>query len=236
MQEKKGAEHEARSIMDASVSGSTYRRRRGQLPVRPVALATAKGGKQHKRWGMVYLWCMGVVAATALPMAIYRPVLFLALVAVFSFYMAFSGYRVLRLKDLVRGGHAKAIDWVAAILTFCSSLALAAVGWFYPDVMHVPRVVSIAFGLIGMRLAYVEMRSFVMKPKEKMFWWYTHLGNFIGSYIAAWSAFSVVTLTQVLGNTWYVWLWPTIVGVPAIVMTTAFYKRKFAPKRAPAVA
>ena len=30
----------------------------------PVALATAKGGKQHKRWGMVYLWSMGVVAAT----------------------------------------------------------------------------------------------------------------------------------------------------------------------------
>ncbi len=102
--------------------------------------------------------------------------------------------------------------------------------------MHVPRAVSIAFGLIGIRLAYVEMRSFVMKPTEKMFWWYTHLGNFIGSYIAAWSAFSVVTLTQVLGNTWYVWLWPTIVGVPAIVMTTAFYRRKFAPKGAPAVA
>ncbi len=208
----------------------------GSFLFAPVALATAKGGKQHKRWGMVYLWCMGVVAATALPMAIYRPVLFLALVAVFSFYMAFSGYRVLKLKDLVRGGHAKTIDWIAAIVTFCSSLALATVGWFYPDVMHVPRVVSIAFGIIGIRLAYVEMRSFVTKPKEKMFWWYTHLGNFIGSYIAAWSAFSVVTLTQVLGNTWYVWLWPTIVGVPAIFMTTAFYKRKFAPKPAPAVA
>ena len=57
----------------------------------PVALATAKGGKQHKRWGMVYLWSMGVVAATALPMAFFLPVRFLALVAVFSFYFAFSG-------------------------------------------------------------------------------------------------------------------------------------------------
>ena len=72
----------------------------------PVALATAKGGKQHKRWGMVYLWSMGVVAATALPMALYRPVLFLALVAVFSFYLAFSGFRVLRLKDW-RGAEAR---------------------------------------------------------------------------------------------------------------------------------
>ena len=85
----------------------------------PVALATAKGGKQHKRWGMVYLWSMGVVAATALPMALYRPVLFLALVAVFSFYLAFSAFRVLRLKDLARGGSATPIDWIAAVDLFC---------------------------------------------------------------------------------------------------------------------
>ena len=70
----------------------------------PVALATAKGGKQHKRWGMVYLWSMGVVASTALPMALYRPVLFLALVAVFSFYLAFAGFRVTRLKELASLG------------------------------------------------------------------------------------------------------------------------------------
>ena len=70
----------------------------------PVALATAKGGKAHRRWGKVYLWAMGIVAATALPMALYRPVLFLALVAVFSFYACFSAWRVLALKDLSRGG------------------------------------------------------------------------------------------------------------------------------------
>jgi hypothetical protein len=40
---------------------------------------------------------MGAVAATAVPMAFFFPVRFLALVAVFSFYMAaFAGYRVLR--------------------------------------------------------------------------------------------------------------------------------------------
>src|SRR6202042_3806342 len=87
----------------------------------PVALATAKGGKQHKRWGMVYLWSMGVVASTALPMAVYRPVLFLALVAVFSFYLAFAGFRVTRLKELARGGSATPIDWIAGIVTFATS-------------------------------------------------------------------------------------------------------------------
>jgi uncharacterized membrane protein len=186
----------------------------------PVALATAKGGKAHRRWGKVYLWAMGIVAATALPMALYRPVLFLALVAVFSFYACFSAWRVLALKDLSKGGDAKPIDWFAAVVTFVSSACLAGFAVFKPAmVQH-----------IGMSLAFGQMKSFLWKPTEKMFWWYSHLGNMIASYIAAWSAFSVTTLSGFLGNGWYVWLWPTIVGVPAIVLTTAYYKRKFAPR------
>jgi uncharacterized membrane protein len=196
----------------------------------PIALVTAKGGKQHKRWGMVYLWSMGTVAATAVPMAFFFPVRFLALVAVFSFYFAFSGYRVLRLKELSRGGSAEPIDWIAGAVTFATSALLAWLSWFRPASIEVLPVVGVIFGLIGMRGSAVQLLSYVRKPKEKMFWWYTHLGNMIGSYIAAWSAFSVVTLTRVIGNHWYVWLWPVMVGVPAIAATIAYYKRKFTPR------
>ncbi|MDE1177745.1 MAG: hypothetical protein PW789_14260 [Edaphobacter sp.] len=197
----------------------------------PVALVTAKGGKQHKRWGKVYLWSMGAVAATAVPLAFFFPVKFLALVSVFSFYFAFSGYRVLRLKDLARGGSAQPIDWMAAIVTLSTSMLLAWLSWFRPTSIEVIPIVGIIFGFIGIRAAVQQMLSFVRKPKEKMFWWYTHLGNFIGSYIAAWSAFSVVTIGPRLGNHWYVWLWPVMFGVPSIIATTAYYKRKFAPRQ-----
>jgi hypothetical protein len=196
----------------------------------PVAQTTAKGGKQHKRWGMVYLWSMGVVAATALPMALYRPVLFLALVAVFSFYLAFSAFRVLRLKELARGGSAAPIDWIAAVICFAASICLAGFGAFRPAWVQGMGIVSIVFGLIGTQAALRQMWSFVRKPTEKIFWWYTHLGSMIGSYIAAWTAFSVVTLPQIFGNHMWLWLWPTAVGVPAIALTTAYYKRKFAPR------
>lgn len=202
----------------------------------PVALMTAKGGKQHRRWGMVYLWAMGVVAGTALPMALYRPVLFLALVAVFSFYACFSAWRVLALKDLTRGGSAKPIDWAAAVITFTTSACLAGFGAFKPAIVQHMGIVAIVFGIIGMTLAFGQIKSFVWKPTEKMFWWYTHLGNMIGSYIAAWTAFSVTTLS---GNFRHagvlLWLWPTIVGVPAIALTTAYYKRKFSPRAKAAV-
>jgi uncharacterized membrane protein len=211
----------------------------GSFLLAPVALVTAKGGKAHKRWGMVYLWCMGGVAATALPMALYRPVLFLALVAIFSFYVAFSGYRVLKLKDLPRGGRAKPVDWMAGAVAFAAGLALALLAWQKPAAVQHMGIVAILFGGLCMRAAAGQMWSFVRKPQEKMFWWYTHLGNFIGSYIAAWTAFSVVTLPRLFGNHIWLWLWPTAIGVPAIVLTTAYYKRKFAPRQplpAPAVA
>jgi uncharacterized membrane protein len=208
----------------------------GSFLLAPVALATAKGGRQHKRWGMVYLWAMGGVAATALPMALWRPVLFLALVAVFSFYAAFSGYRVLKLKDLARGGHAKPIDWIAAGVTFCSSALLAVLAVVSPRTVQNMGVVAIVFGLVGIGLALGQVKDFLWKPTQKIFWVPTHIGNFIGSYIAAWSAFSVVTLSRYMGNHWYVWLWPTMIGVPASVLTVAYFLRKFGPKTPIAVA
>jgi hypothetical protein len=140
------------------------------------------------------------------------------------------------LKELARGGSATAVDWIAALITLAISTLLAWLSWFRPASIEVIPIVGVIFGIIGMRVSLQQMLSFVRKPKETMFWWYTHLGNFIGSYIAAWSAFSVVTLTRVVGNHWYVWLWPVVVGVPAIVATTAYYKRKFAPREKVATA
>jgi hypothetical protein len=101
--------------------------------------------------------------------------------------------------------------------------------------------VAIVLGLVGMRGTAMDMYVFWAKPKEKMFWWYSHLAKFIGSYIAAWTAFSVVTLPHIFPQAGVVlWLWPVTLGVPAIIATTAYYKRKFnrrppAPALQPAV-
>ncbi|AXC12239.1 hypothetical protein ACPOL_2937 [Acidisarcina polymorpha] len=155
----------------------------------PVALATAKGGKQHRRWGLVYLYAMGLVSCTALPMAFLRPVLFLALVSMISAYLAFSGYRVLKLKDLVRGGSAQPVDWLTACIAFIASASLVAMGWFRPSAVQRMQVVAIVLGSFGMRGTASDMWLFLWKPIEKMFWWYSHLAKFIGSYVAAWTAF-----------------------------------------------
>ncbi len=54
--------------------------------IAPIPLLTAKGGKTHRRWGQIYFWAMAVVAITAMVLALWLPILFLAFIAVFSFY------------------------------------------------------------------------------------------------------------------------------------------------------
>jgi hypothetical protein len=196
----------------------------------PLALASAKGGKAHRRWGKIYFWAMAVVGSTALVLSLYRPIFFLALVAVFSFYAAFSAYRVLFHKNLPKGQKVTWPDWFAAILTFASSFALAVVGVVKPVLVQNLTIPSLLFGFIGMWLAAKSIWQFLHPPKEKMFWWYEHLGNMLVSYIAAWTAFSVTTIGPFLHGGWVIWVVPTVIGSPAIALTTAYYKRKFAPR------
>src|ERR1700722_8212190 len=119
----------------------------------PLALATAKGGKARRRWGKIYFWSMAVVASTALVLALYRPILFLALVAVFSFYAAFSAYRVLFHKNLPSGQKVSWPDWGAAVFTFASSFSLALLGLVKPRLVQNLSIPAIVFGFIGMWLA-----------------------------------------------------------------------------------
>jgi hypothetical protein len=176
---------------------------------------------------------------TALILSFALPIYFLAMVAVFSFYSAFAAYRILSLKDMYTGARPKPLDWVAAVITILSSLLLFLMGLLRPELMgvgviqiagHAVSIVSIVFGLIGMRMGQASITGFLKPPTEKMFWWFAHMQGMLGSYIAALTAFSAVNLTRWFGPAWWVWLWPTILGVPAIAAWTTYYKKKFAPK------
>jgi len=196
------------------------------LVVAPVALLTAKGGPTHRRWGKVYFWAMAVVAATALVVGYWRSILFLELVAVFSFYAALSGYRVLFRKRPDLGQRPRALDWVAAVITFAASASLLVLGIVKPT----PRfqtlsTVAIVFGLVGLSIAGLDVWRFLSPPTERMAWWYRHMANMIGSYIAAVTAFSVVNFTFL--PTTVRWLWPTIIGSPLIALWITYYKLRF---------
>jgi len=194
--------------------------------IAPIPLLTAKGGKTHRRWGKIYFWAMAVVAITAMVLALWLPILFLAFIAVFSFYFAFRGYRVLSLKRPLHGEGPGAIDWAAAVLAFLGSGTLIVLGILRPGPVWVRlSLVAIVFGVIGAAFAASDIWEFTHPPADKNFWWYAHLGGMIGSYIAAVSAFSVVNFHFL--PVAVRWLWPSAIGVPGIVIWTRYYKKKF---------
>ena len=208
----------------------------------PIALLTVKGGRNHRRWGKIYFWAMAGVAVTAMILSAALPILFLAMVAIFSFYSAFAAYRVLFLKDMYKGQKPQFFDWLAAAVTVLSSFLLFLCGFLQPRLMrvgviyiadHPISIVSVVFGLIGMRMGVASMRRFTRPPRTKKFWWFDHMQGMIASYIAAMTAFSAVNLTHWFGPAWWVWLWPTIVGVPAIAIWTSYYEKKFTPRSRP---
>jgi hypothetical protein len=193
--------------------------------VAPIALIVKKGGENHRRWGKVFFWSMTSVALTAVIMAPMHNNLFLTLVAVFSFYLAFSGYRALYRKDFYKTGKTAGIDWFFAILNTAFSFSLIIFGFIrLPDAFG---MISIVFGFIGSTLGVRNIISFIRPPADKQKWFFSHMIGMVASYIAALSAFSAVNFNFDWLPTWIQWLWPTIIGSPLLSIWVRSYRKKF---------
>lgn len=193
--------------------------------IAPCAMLTRKGGDAHRRWGKIYFWAMAVMAFTAVIVAAYRPNIFLLLIAIFSFYMALTGYRVLFRKRPDKGQKANALDWVAASIMLIVGAALVGLGIFAPQVLRINPIISSVFGVTGIMFGGRDIQKFLLPSVQKNSWFFNHIGGMIGSYIAAVSAFSVVNfdfLPTVLR-----WLWPTMIGTPGIFIWINYYQKKF---------
>lgn len=201
--------------------------------VAPIALITQKGGPAHRRWGKVYFWAMTVGTITALIVAAYRPNIFLLLIAVFSFYLSFSGYRVLSRKRPERGQKARALDWSVALLTAGTSAIMFGLGVFNPSTGALRfNPIFLTFGALGAFAAGNDLRKFLRPPRGKYTWFFDHLGGMLGSYIAAVSAFSVVNFTFL--PELVRWLWPTVIGIPLTVSWARSYRKKLIQPTQPA--
>lgn len=184
------------------------------------ALVTSKGGWRHRQSGKIFLVSMGVVVATVFGLLAIDPTSFriiLTLVAIFSGYFAFSGYRVLARKR--PGADASVIDWVAtvAVLLACLSLGVWGVIWFLGGRSF--GVVMVVFGAIGVLFAVLDARTFRRAGTGE--WMVNHLQRMVAAFISTVSAVSAVNLTPVLGI--WAWLWPTVLGVPLIVYWSNTY-------------
>ena len=193
------------------------------LVVAPAAMVTVKGGHWHRRWGFSYLWSTIVIAATGAVMSFLHPSLFLLMIAVFSFYLVFSGYRVLHRKK--PGQRATWFDQAVTLAMVATGLALVGYG-IYRLRGSSFGIVPIIFGAIALLLASRELVGFCRPPTEPRWWWFSHMTNMLAAYITTVSAFSVVNLTMLPPIVR--WIWPTIIGTTGILLWTRYYRKKFA--------
>ncbi len=196
------------------------------LVIAPLAMATVKGGLWHRRWGRIYFWAMAVVSLSAVVMCWVNRGVFLFLIAVFSFYLALTGYTVLRRKQ--PEDRASPLDWFAAATMLLTAGAL--IVWGLQSVDRGEGVVCVVFGAIGLFLGGSDVRSFIHPPQRERAWWFAHMTRFLAAYIATVTAFSVLNF-EFLPFVWR-WLWPTLVGAVGISLWRRYYAREF--KRADA--
>ncbi|MEO7425044.1 MAG: hypothetical protein ABI036_07645 [Fibrobacteria bacterium] len=190
-----------------------------------------KGGRLHRACGSCYFYAMAWIFISAnLIFALYRFSAFFLFISMFSFYQAFSGFRVLRRK---KPGSHTALDWSiawAALAVIIGSLALslgvARRGLALTDGL------SLLFGALAVLAVRADILSFRRGLAFPPRWWLIHhIQAMVGSFIAAVTAFLVqngARLTGIRGQQWLFWIAPTMLGTLYIVRETRRIRRETA--------
>lgn len=188
-----------------------------------------KGTPTHFIIGKIYVFGMVWICISALAViSFYRFSAFLMVIAVITFYSSFSGYRVLKRKEV---GSEKWYDWAASILTslFGIGLIIYGINLVASNQAPVLGILSMVFGLLSFNLGFRDLRFYWKKndQKDKMWWLYQHISAISGSYIAAVTAFAVQNGDNfgIVNHNWLLWVLPGVIGTPFISLTIRKYKK-----------
>ena len=189
-----------------------------------------KGGKLHKKSGLIYFWCMVIIFVTSLiSITFFNFQFFLFMISIFSFFLSFTGYRALKRKKPM---DVKWYDKLVAYLGFVTGILLIGYGVLRVVQSGVYGFASICFvfGFLLSANAYKDIIHFRKTEYEKLWWWFHHLNMMMASFIAAFTAFLVNNIYKIvdLGSWNFIfWLLPTILLFPFIRKWDSYYKKKF---------
>ena len=174
-----------------------------------VALVMAKGERWHVLAGRIYAAGMTVVFLTAAPLAALVSSSFLFLIALFSFYLVFAGWRFAR----NRQRRAHPVDWIAVAAIGVTGLAM----WGYAVVVALDGssqwITLVVFGGIAIALGLADAKFHRDQPggQRRVA---RHLTNMMAGTIATITAVTVVNVD--MEPVWVPWILPTVVITPLI--------------------
>ena len=175
-----------------------------------LAVSSEKGKRLHVLSGRTYFWSMATIFLTAIPMSIISNNIFLFLIAIFSFYLAFAGMRFAR----NRKGVATTLDWIAVSLMILSGLGMWILAAIYFSNTNTQYIVLLIFGFLAIALGYADFKSHKNKSaigKERIS---RHLTNMMGGTIAVVTA--VLVVNPPFEPEWVWWVLPTVMITPLI--------------------
>ena len=175
-----------------------------------LSVTSEKGKKLHVLSGRTYFWCMVAIFLTAIPMSIITSNIFLFLIAIFSFYLAFAGMRFAR----NRKGVATTLDWIIISLMILSGVGMWILAAIYFSINNSQYIPLLVFGFLAIALGYADFRSYKNKTATGKKRLSRHLTNMMGGTIAVITAVLVVNVD--LEPAWVWWVLPTALITPVI--------------------
>ena len=220
-----------------------------------IPVFARKGGRVHVRAGRIFTYCAYVVTLSAVTASagrivsfqvqgigfadrpdVYGSALFLGYLGMVTFATVRQAMRVVatrRAPETLRTPFHEALGWAS----IAGSVAVIA---FALGVWSDSSPILLGLSPIGLFTGSSMLRLMRNPGAQHMGWFYSHLGSMLGGGIAFHTAFIVfgaqrVWAYELAGPLAIVpWILPTVVGIPAIVVWTRYYRRRLGP--APAAA
>lgn len=183
--------------------------------------------KIHKPIGKIYFWAMTVIFLSAIYMSIAHTNVFLFCVAFFTYYACLTAYRSLKLKKLHLDQKPTKFDWAIEIFFGVMHILFIAVAiYFLVKGNTTVGIISLVFGVLGIRGNYFTLQRFRKNLVFKNYWLLAHIGGMLGSYIGAITAFTVNNERWIHAPGIVLWLGPTVFLVPLIIYEIKKHEKK----------
>jgi hypothetical protein len=168
--------------------------------------------KWHVYSGRVFFGCMTTIFLTAVSISLITGNIFLLLVAIFSFYLASSGWSYAK----NRSGIPQHLDWLRTFAMLIASVVMASYGIYLLLAHNTNGITMLVFAGIGRALSISDLKSLYsggVTGKERIS---RHLTMMLAASIATITAFVVVNFR--FNPTLLLWLAPTAIITPIIVV------------------
>ena len=213
-----------------------------------IPVLTRKGGRTHRRFGRIYVYCAYVVLASAAASVTYRLIGFFAegnaiadnptgvSFLVFLGYLSIVTFITVRHGDAVLNSKQDPQSMNTAVNKALAGVAIAASSGLilFTLVVNPPtRIVLFALSPIGVLLGTGILKYVTGTNHSPRAWLYEHLGSMLGGGIAFHTAFAVFGSARLfdLGLSGWMavipWALPAAIGIPASALWTRHYQKKF---------